>query len=100
MRSAARPYPAATAPHRAAARGGRTRPFHRRAPRTRGRWRCRRSLAGRRRWGSRRPELMDRVAEGLRDLVDLLGGESQAPLIERVLVAQPVIEQRLAFDLL
>src|SRR2546422_6395558 len=51
--------------------------LHDALPISRGRSRCRRSLAGRRRSGSRRAELVDGVAERLGDLVDLLGVRSE-----------------------
>src|SRR5439155_323830 len=88
-------------PSRRAGLSARRRRWCRRTTRARGRSRCRRSLAGRRRWGSRRAELVDGVAERLRNLVDLLGGQAQAALVERLLVAAwDAVEQRLAPDLL
>src|SRR5206468_6629097 len=99
-RSAAAAYRAATPSSRSGLRARRRR-WCRRTTRARGRSRCRRSLAGRRRWGSRRAELVDGVAERLRNLVDLLGGQAQAALVERLLVAaRDAVEQRLALDLL
>src|SRR5207247_9977860 len=72
-----------------------------RTTRPRGRSRCRRSLAGRRRTGSRRAELVDGVSERLGDLVDLLGRQPQAALVERLLLApRGAVEQRFSLGLL
>src|SRR5207245_1968557 len=82
--------PSATALSRAAPHARRRRFARRRAPRLR---------AMRRE--SRRSELVDGVAERLGDLVDRLGRQAQALVIERLLVATLYrVEQRLAPDLL
>src|SRR3989440_9441282 len=99
-RTAARACRAAKPSRRAAPRGPHTRSCPRTTP-PRGRSRRRRSRAGRLRRGSPRAKLVDGVPERLGDLVDLLGREPQATLLNRLLVAPwGTVEQRFSLDFL